>query len=292
MGFSILSTDRGEPLAGGWGPRAWPLWSAVATLVLCLPLMAPAAFADDPLERGRALAQSVYDRPEGTDVSSFGRMVLVESGREPRVREMYSYRRDRGDGNVANLIRFTAPSDIADTGLLTLDHADGASDQWVFLPALGTSRRIPTARRGGRFVGSDLFFEDIQDRKVELDTHRWLRSEALEGVPTEVLESVPVNPGNSVYGRRVSWIHLDTLIPLRIDFYRPGADEPFKRHSVYRVEQIQGYWTVMDSVMADLKSGHQTRLVNDRTVYDRDLPDALFSTRALTDPALEQPWRP
>ena len=252
----------------------------------------PAAFGADAVEKGRELAQRVYDRPLGADMTNRGSMILAEAGRSQRVRELLTYRKDHGDGNIATLIRFTAPGDIADTGLLTLDHADGASDQWVYLPALGNSRRIPSARRGGRFVGSDLLFEDLQDRKVELDVHRWLGYETHEGVETEVLESIPVDPANSVYGRRVSWVHPEIAVPLRMDFYRPGAEQPFKRFTVQRLERIQGYWTETDSVMQDLESGHQTRLVSEVTVYDRDLPDALFSVRALEDPSIERAYRP
>nr|WP_242513362.1 outer membrane lipoprotein-sorting protein [Halochromatium salexigens] len=243
-------------------------------------------------ERGRALARQVYERPDGRDTASYGTMILTEAGREPRVRRLYSYRRDGAGGEVANLIRFTAPADIADTGLLTIDRADGSTDQWVYLPALGRDRRIPSSRKGGRFVGSDLFYEDLQDRKVDEDRHRWLRQETLEGVTTEVLESIPTDPDNSVYGRRLSWIHPKTLIPMRIDFYQPGGKTPFKRLRVYKVERIQGYWTVTDSLMQDLESGHQTRLTADETVYDQDLPERLFSNRALKDPALERPFRP
>nr|WP_323683964.1 outer membrane lipoprotein-sorting protein [Lamprobacter sp.] len=255
---------------------------------LLLPMIATA-----DAERGRALAQQVYDRPDGRDAASRGTMILTEAGREPRVRQLFSYRRDGTGGEVANLIRFTAPADIADTGLLTIDRADGSTDQWVYLPALGRDRRIPSSRQGGRFVGSDLFYEDLQDRKVDEDRHRWLRSETLEGVATEVLESEPVDPSSSVYGRRLSWIHPQTLIPMRVDFYRPGAQQkPFKRLRVYKVERIQGYWTVTDSLVEDLESRHQTRLTTDKTVYDQDLPERLFSNRALKDPALERPFRP
>lgn len=265
-------------------------WLKLA-LVFALPVCS--AFALDPVEhRGRELAQQIYDRPDGADVTVRGTMVLTEAGREPRVRQMYSYRRDAGDGSVGTMIRFTAPSDIAGTGLLTLDYPDGASDQWVYLPALGSSRRIPATRRGGRFVGSDLFYEDIQDRKVDLDRHHWLGTEELDGIATEKLESVPTDPTTSVYGRRISWIHPEVLIPLRVDYFRPDSSEPYKRLSVYRIEQIDGYWTVMDSLMQDLDSGHQTRLINEIVHHDRELPDALFTTRALADPGLEQPYRP
>ena len=272
-------------LTGTRSARRWAL------VLLCLGLSMP-MFALADAERGRALAQQVYDRPDGGDVASRGSMILTEAGREPRVRELFSYRRDGGGGEIANLIRFTAPADIADTGLLTIDQADGDTDQWVYLPALGRDRRIPSSRKGGRFVGSDLFYEDLQDRKVDEDQHRWLRQETLEGVTTEVLESTPADPSNSVYGRRLSWIDPKTLIAMRVDFYQPGAETPFKRLRVNQVERIQGYWTVTDSLMQDLESGHQTRLTAEQTVYDQDLPQRLFSNRALKDPALERPFRP
>lgn len=282
----VLLTMHGLYLSGGVPARRLGFLLLLGGLLL-LPTFAAADTA-----RGRALAQQVYDRPDGRDAASRGTMILTEAGREPRVRQLYSYRRDGAGGEVANLIRFTAPADIAETGLLTIDRADGGTDQWVYLPALGRDRRIPSSRQGGRFVGSDLFYEDLQDRKVDEDRHRWLRKETLEGVATEVLESEPIDPSSSVYGRRLSWIHPDTLIPMRVDFYRPGAKTPFKRLRVYKVERIQGYWTVTDSLMKDLDSGHQTRLSNEETRYDQGLPERLFSNRALKDPSLERPFRP
>lgn len=261
--------------------------------VICLALLSAApAVAADAETRGRELAQRVYDRPDGADMTVAGSMILTEAGRTPRVRELVTYRLDAGDGEVRSLIRFLAPADIRETGLLTVDRAGDATDQWVYLPALDRSRRIPAARKGGRFVASDLFYEDLQDRRTDQDVHRWLGREELSGVQAEVLESVPSDASNSVYGKRLSWVHPQILIPLRVDYFRPGGGEPFKRLTVQRVEQIQGYWTVMESTMEDLETGHQTRMTLERVTYDRDLPQELFSVQALEDTAREAPFRP
>lgn len=265
----------------------------IAGLALCLSaLWCAQAGASDADQRGQELARSVHDRPDGRDLTTVGTMTLTEAGREPRVRELITYRTDPGNGKVASLIRFLAPADIRDTGLLTIDRDGGETDQWIYLPALDRSRRIPATRKGGRFVGSDLFYEDLQDREVERDRHRWLRTEAVAGVEAEVVESTPLEADDSVYGRRVSWIHPDIFIPLRIDFFSRDSAEPFKRLTVQRVERIDGYWTVMDSVMEDLESGHSTRMTLSAALYDRDLPDDLFSVRVLEDPAREAPLRP
>lgn len=266
-------------------------WLFLAMFLLVISFW-PVALLADGAEKGLELAQRVHDRPTGADMTTRGSMILNEQGRSPRVRELLTYRKDYSDGHIATLIRFMSPGDIADTGLLTLDHANGTSDQWVYLPALGNSRRIPSARQGGRFVGSDLLFEDLQDRKVDLDSHLWMETVDYEGVEAELIESIPLDPANSVYGKRVSWIHPEIAMPLRVDFYRPGALEPEKRFTVQRVERIQGYWTETDSLMVDLDSGHQTRLIAETVLYDRDLPDSLFSVRVLEDPAQEQAFRP
>ncbi len=205
---------------------------------------------------------------------------------------MYVYSRDQGGGETASLIRFVTPTDIAGTGMLTVDHAGDRTDQWIYLPALDRTRRIASSRKGGRFVGSDLYYEDLRDREVAMDHYRLLGKEKFQGATCDVLESVPSDPDNSVYSKRISWIHPSTLIALRVDFYERGKSSPIKRLVVHRIEKIQGYWTVMDSTMTDLSTEHQTRLTVQNVIYDRALPDTLFSREMLADPAREAAFRP
>ncbi len=139
-----------------------------ACLIFCSLLCGIAAHADAAAE----LAQKVYDRPNGHDMTAMGRMVLTEKGHAPRIRELVTYRLEKSKGETANLIRFIEPEDIAGTGLLSLDKADGKSEQWLYLPALDRVRRISGDRKGGRFVGSDLYYEDLQERKPTEDRHR------------------------------------------------------------------------------------------------------------------------
>jgi hypothetical protein len=240
---------------------------------------------------GAVLAQRIYDRPDGRDVSTRGVMILVEKGHKPRIRENYTYRADKDKGVVWSLTRFTSPADIEGTGLMTLDHGE-ESDQWLYLPALDRSRRISGNRKGGRFVGSDIFYEDLEDREVSKDRHRILGKQEFSGVECDVLESTPEDSSNSIYSMRVSWVHPKTLIPLRIDFFKTGNEKPIKQLIVHRMEKVQGYWSVMDSTMSDLTSGHSTRMKVERIVYDRDLPDVLFSRQTLEDPEREAAYRP
>lgn len=260
-----------------------------AMLIFGSLFLTASAWAD---AAGDQLAQRVYDRPSGKDATSALTMTLTEKGRNPRIRKMITYRKDEKANEVATLIRFTEPADIEGTGLLTIDLADGDSNQWIYLPAMERVRRIDSNRKGGRFVNSDYYYEDLRDRKVNMDTHRIIGRENIGGVACEILESIPVKPGNSVYAKRISWIDTTTLLPLRIDFFEKREDQPSKRLLVTKREKIQAYWTVLDSTLTDLGNEHQTRLNVEKVLYDRRLPARLFTTQLLEDESAEEAYRP
>jgi hypothetical protein len=250
---------------------------------------ATAAGEDAPALR---LAQAVHDRPVGRDLTTLSRMVLLERGRAPRERELVAYRLDQGNGETANLMRFLGPEDIAGTGLLSVSKPVGEADQWLYLPALDRVRRIAGDRKGGRFVGSDLYFEDLQERAVGSDRHRLLGEEAVAGVNCQILESTPVSPDNSVYVRRVSWVDPQTLVVLRVDYFERDERRPAKRWLSVQRKRTQSIWTTTESVMTNLESGHETRLLVERAQYNRKLPARLFSARSLGDETFEAEYRP
>jgi len=263
------------------------------SIVLCLALSGGvgSAYAD---AEGLAFAEKVYQRADGDDYAAFTIMTLSGGGRD-RVRKMYTYRWDaEGRGNAKTMLRFVAPGDVAGTGLLTIDYADkDDSDQWVFLPALGRERRISSQRKGGRFVGSDIFYEDLRDRHPGKDQHRLLGNEALNGVELVRIESIPVDKSNSVYSRRLAWVNPDMLVPMRIDYFESGTQQPSKRFEVQRVGKVSGFWTILESTMTDLKGGTSTRLVDEKSTYNQGIPEKLFTSRYLRQESrLEKQWRP
>ena len=231
-------------------------------------------------DSGLGLAQAAFDRASGRDLTSVARMELLERGRAPRVRTLVSYRQRKANGESVSLIRFLAPADIAGTGLLSLTRADGKTEQSLYLPELDRVRLIGGNRKGGRFVGSDIFYEDLQERKPAKDRNRLLGKETLNGVACEVLESVPVEADESVYRKRVSWIDPQTLLAHRVDYFERDDTTPTKRWVLLASKRVQGYWTVTDSRVTDLVSGHETRIVVETVAYDRKLPSKLFSGQA------------
>ncbi len=266
--------------------------SLMSVAVLGLLVCSHAQAAGNAEAEGRKLAQAVYDAPDGRDFASRATMTLVEKGRDPRKRTMYTLSVEPKQGERWSLTRFTSPNDIDGVGLLTKDHPGDESDQWLYLPALDRVRRVSSSRKGGRFVNSDLFFEDLRDREVDMDKHFYKGEGTFGKLKVKLLESTPVDPDNSVYTKRISWVHPKTMIPLRVDFYQAHSSKPIKRLLVKRIKRIQGFWTVLDSTMQDLESGHTTRITLSSLKYNQGIPDRLFSSQALADDRAEIKYRP
>lgn len=269
------------------------LFGLICLLVLSLVCIDTAqAASPHSNKKGLELARLVYDRPDGNDSAARVTMTLGEKGKNQRERLLYSYAKEKGAGERWTLMRFITPADIRGTGLLTKDHPGDESDQWLYLPALDRVRRIASSRKGGRFVGSDFFYGDLRDREVDMDHHRFIGEGKVGKIACDVVVSTPVDRSNSAYSKRARWIHRKTLIPLRVDFYEKGRKKPSKRLRARKIKKIQGYWTVLESTMYDLKSGHRTSLRTKKIKYDQGLPDKLFSQRALSDDSMEKAFRP
>jgi len=264
------------------------VWAALPLLLLCC-LVSPARAEGDP---GLELARKVYDRPKGDDASSVVSMVLTSKRAEKRERELVLFAVDKGGRERWSLMRFTLPTDVEGTGLLTMDHPGDDSEQWLYLPALDRVRRISSSRKGGRFVGSDFFYEDLRDREPEMDRHEIAGEEKVGGLKCIKLISTPVDPSESVYTKRIAWIHPDTLLPLRVDYYQKGHKQPTKRLMARKLKKVQGYWTVFDSTMYDLRAGSTTLLATKAIRYDQGIPDSLFSVRGLSDASRQQRYVP
>ncbi|HBC56581.1 MAG TPA: outer membrane lipoprotein-sorting protein [Gammaproteobacteria bacterium] len=234
-------------------------------------------------EDGDLLAQRVYERPDGIDFVSVGEMHLISPGTKPRIRRMTTYRLDEGAGGIRSLIRFSSPADMKGVGLLTHDVSGVNKEQLVFLPDLDRARRIASSRKGGRFVGSDIFFEDLRDRPPNLDKHAIVKAMPIGSCDCIVLESIPLRAQSTVYSKRLSWIDPDTLLAMKIEFYRSGDEDPIKSFKVLSKKKIEGYWTVTHSVMTDLISQHSTEIRLESIDYDMGLSRDRFSRRSLEE---------
>lgn len=263
-------------------------------VLVCIGVFSLAGSAANASEEGLKLIERVHYRPDGIDQVSKTIMTLSGQGK-PRERTLYIYRLDgKEKGDMATLLRFVEPAEISGTGLLTIDYSEQEdSDQWVFLPELRRERRISSSRKGGRFLGSDLYFEDLQDRDPEKDNHTILRTEMLSGRLSTVVESTPLKSNYSVYSKRVAWIDMESLIPVKMEYYVEGRKQPIKRWLVKDLQNIDGFWIGLDRTMIDLENNSATNMHDIKVKFNQGFDESLFKVRALkSDSRTEKKWRP
>lgn len=246
-------------------------------LLLALPALAE---TPDPT----AIMQAVRDRDEGRDRRSEVTLEQTMADGFVRERNLLMHEKEYGPERKST-VYFTAPSDTAGTGILMFSYPEATAredDQWLYLPALRKTRRIASNAKDGPFLGTDFSFADIERMRVGDYQYRYLRSEELHGRPVHVLEASTAdgleNPRTG-YSRRVVFIDQERQLILRDEFFRGGRQ--IKTFEVLGVAQIEGYWTVTESLMSNLVEGGTTRLVRAQADYNLDLSDNDFTERAL-----------
>jgi hypothetical protein len=246
-------------------------------LLLSLPALAEAL---DPA----AIMRTVRDRDEGQDRRSEVTLVQTMADGFVRERKLLMLEKEYGEERKATLY-FTAPSDTAGTGILMHSYAEAAAredDQWLYLPALRKTRRIATNSKEGPFLGTDFSFADIERMRVDDYQYKLLREEEYKGRPVYVIDARTAdgleNPRTG-YSQRLVYVDRERKLILRDEFFRGGRQ--IKTFEVVDVAEVEGFWTVNESLMSNLVEGGQTRLLRTAADYNLELGDQNFSERAL-----------
>ncbi len=234
---------------------------------------------------GRYVMERHEAQDRTRDLTAEQTMTLVSRRGRERRRSLTFVTQTDPDGQRKTLVRFTAPGDIAGTGFLSIEHADRATDKWLYLPALRRSRRIAGSDETDRFVGTDFTFEDLDAEDLDVYAYTLRGSEAVNGVETWVVEAIATDPKkqeNSGYSRRELWISKDRYVMLRARYYdRDGA--LVKEFTAADIRQVPGSdrWRPYRMTMEDVARGSRTVLNVSEYVIDQGVPDRYFTERYL-----------
>ncbi|MEM1144139.1 MAG: outer membrane lipoprotein-sorting protein [Pseudomonadota bacterium] len=200
-----------------------------------------------------------------------------------RERKAVSLRRDFGDERRL-ILYFTSPSSIRDTAVLTLDKPrDVADDQWLYLPALRKVRRIPSAERGDKFLGTEFSFEDMKlDGGLSLKDCRYTLVETTAD-GAYVLRAEPLDDataGELGYSRALISVDPINWVVTEGVFWDP-AGQKSKTLTVDDVRNIDGRSTRHFVRMDNHLTGSATELVITDVDYRSTIDERMFTTRAL-----------
>ena len=182
------------------------------------------------------------------------------------------------------LLRFLAPRDVENTGLLTWEAKGGEDDQWLYLPATKKVKRIASSGKKNRFMGTDFAFEDLRPENLELNRYSLVGSEALEGQDCWVIEAVPATErqaADSGYSKRKLWVRKDNHYTVKREYHD-------KKGKLEKIEQSRGLvnvhgtvWRANQVEMHDVQEGTRTVVKVESRALNKGLGDALFTEASL-----------
>jgi len=256
------------------------IWFSMITS-LGTALGAPLPSVEEIVERTELAAYY-----EGDDGYAQVEMTITDGQGRERVRRLTILRRDQQGkldkvqvGEQKYYVHIELPADLKNTVLTVWKHGQKDDDRWLYLPALDLVRRIAAGDKRTAFLGSDFFYEDISGRSTELDHHELI--EISENY--FIIKNTPKYPKSVEFSHYKMWIHKQTFIPVKVEFYDEQGDA-YRMYEALEVETIQGYPTVMKSRMQDLRDKSETVLAFHRVQYDMGIPDEIFNERYLHNP--------
>jgi len=220
----------------------------------------------------------------GNDGRADVEMKILDKSGSTRTREFTLLRMNTKGGNQKFYIFFKKPADLyKQVFLVWKETGEGKDDsRWMWLPALNLKRSIAPGDKRVSFVGSDFVYEDVSGRNLNEDRH-----ELVETTDTQyVIKNTPKNPGSVEFSTYTIWIDKDTFLPRKAEYFDKNGKH-YRTVEATKVETVQGFPTVLESVVKNLNTGGSTINTFRNIKYDIGLKENIFTERFLRRPPRE-----
>jgi hypothetical protein len=264
------------------------LWKITFVLGFSLPLLAaekPDSTEKTPDVQTIVNKANVVAYYQGDDGKAKVKMVITDKQGQKRERQFNILRKDVSDGGDQKyFVYFELPADVRKMVYMVHKHTGPGKDddRWLYLPALSLVKRIAAGDKRISFVGSDFLYEDVSGRSLEEDNHELIQT-------TDeffVVRNVPKRPDTVEFGYFNVSIDRKTYVPMKMEFF-DRENKLYRVIESQKVEKIQDLYTVVKSVVTNLKTGSKTEMEFSNVKYNIGLEDSIFTERYLQRPPQE-----
>jgi hypothetical protein len=232
---------------------------------------------EEIIKKSRDLIYQVEDQKNTVNL-----LLIERDGSKKKIvatRYWKNYRSKNGvDSKMLLVTDF--PPDSRGISFLIWDYSEKNKfdDLWLYLPALRMVRRISAQDQNDAFLGSDLTFGDMGQRRLDEDVHTALREEDYHGIPSYLVESAPKEP-SSIYSKKISWISKKDWIVLKIDYY--DRNEKLLKRQTIDWQTVRGLSVWKKTNVTNVQNGHRTIFGVEDLEVNIGLQDGDFTERVL-----------
>ena len=220
----------------------------------------------------------------GDDGRAQVEMTITDKDGGTRTRAFTILRMDTEGGTQKFYVYFKEPADLYKQVFLVWKEVDeGKNDsRWMWLPALNLKREIAPGDKRTAFVGSDFVYEDVSGRNLKEDQHELIETTEKQ----YIIKNTPVKPDDVEFSYYTVKIDKDTFLPRLAEYYDKNG-KLYRTVEATKVETIQEFPTVTESVVKDLKTGGSTVNKFVEVEYNIGLKETIFTERFLRRPPRE-----
>ena len=233
-------------------------------------------------QSGRNIAEMIENRPAPDDLVNQTVMILTNSKGKTRTYKMISKSKN---GSEKQIIWFMEPKDDRGIAFLKIEHENRDAEMRMWLPAFKKVRRISSKKKSDSFMGSDLSFEDLSNRRLNSNDYKRLEDAKWLGRDCYVLETVPKKESKSNYARHVSWIDKNHMNILKEQSFNKKNKLEKEKHFSY---ETRGEYQLIKKVnVENLLKKHATEITFSDMVINSGINDKLFNDISLRRLPLE-----
>ena len=169
----------------------------------------------------------------------------------------------RDKGLLRAMLRISEPTDLSGASYLVRETGDTKADEmYMFLPAVGRSRRISGASGDGSFLGTDFSYNDIKELENAFNgaDGKLEKPDQIEQRPMNVITFVPKPEQASRYSRLRAWVDQKSCVALKVQFFEGDTERKELIAPVSALQQSGNYWYLSQATMQDLKDHTSTKL--------------------------------
>ncbi len=187
----------------------------------------------------------------------------------------YSLKTDFG---FNSFIEVTTPADVSGMKLLSIAK-EGEDEQRIFMPAFGKVRKISSSGKTGKFLGSDIFFYDLEDHNFNEFTYSLKGTKDWNEKQYYIITTVPKD-SKAPYSKTIHWVSTKDLFIYKSEMYdKKGA--LLKTLVVNKTKIEQNIIIPAEMTFTNLKTGHSTQYLLLKNEINSGISSGIFTVKNL-----------
>jgi hypothetical protein len=238
---------------------------------------------------GADIMNRVISRDIGSHFIADYRLTTTPESGQPRVRKFKLFSSLAGTDRL-NILFFTAPSDLVNSGFLTIDYLNDSGNpdkQWLYLSAFQKSKRISSDDKSKKFMASDFSYYDMTRMNADQFTFSVIDDTGKGEHHLWQIKATPKNPDTiqqSGYEKSTYWVQDSPYVVVKAVHTLKNGDE--KHYQMNSIAAKGPIWVITKATMTTFRNGkpvQSSELTVDAYEVKSKLDDALFTVKRLEE---------